>query len=156
MHANITKRRRDSIAHITEITGKYSELVAQLALLANGWTVHEARTAETYDILATDPISGEYTKIQVKTIRQRNDRGGDLVVYATKGNGTVYDRSEADLLIGVWAENGETPRVFMFENRMITEYWCSEAKASERWVELSIGLNRQLHLLDAVIGEAVS
>ncbi|MGF7045738.1 hypothetical protein J2T13_000198 [Paenibacillus sp. DS2015] len=44
----------------------------------------------------------------------------------------------------------------MFENRMITEYWCSEAKASERWVELSIGLNRQLHVLDAVVGEVTS
>lgn len=84
------------------------------------------------------------------------DRGGDLVVYAKKGNGTVYDRAEADLLIGVWMVDGGIPRVFMFENRMIGEYWCSEAKASERWIELSIGLNRQLHVLDAVTNEAAS
>lgn len=130
--------------------------MAQLALLANGWTVHEARTAEAYDILATDPISGEYVKIQVKTIRQRLDRGGDLVVYAKKGNGTVYDRSEADMLIGVWADDNEIPRVYLMENRLLTEYWCSEAKASERWVELKIGLNRQLHVLDAVTSEEAS
>lgn len=130
--------------------------MAQLALLANGWTVHEARTAEAYDILATDPVSGDYAKIQVKTITQRFDRGGDLVVKATKGNGTVYDRSEADLLIGVWAADGEVPRVYMFENRMITEYWSSEAKASERWVELPIALNRSLHVLDAVTAEVAS
>ncbi len=130
--------------------------MAQLALLANGWTVHEARTAEAYDILATDPISGEYVKIQVKTIRQRLDRGGDLVVYAKKGNGTVYDRSEAELILGVWAGDNEIPRVFLMENRLLTEYWCSEAKASERWVELKIGLNRQLHVLDAVTSEEAS
>ncbi|TCM89646.1 hypothetical protein EV294_112111 [Paenibacillus sp. BK033] len=124
------------------MTGKYSEMAARLALLANGWTVHTADTDEAYDILATDPLSGQHVKIQVKTIRQRMDRGGDLVVYAKKGNGTTYDRADADYIVGVWAVDGEVPRVYMFENRMIGEYWASEARASERWVELSIALNR--------------
>jgi len=130
--------------------------VAQLALLANGWTVHEARTAEAYDILATDPVSGDHVKLQVKTIRQRSDRANELVVYAKKGDGTVYDRSEADYFVGVWAADGEVPRVYMFENRLIGEYWCSEAKASERWVELPIALNRQLQVLDEVTAEVAS
>ncbi|WP_434750206.1 hypothetical protein [Paenibacillus amylolyticus] len=133
-----------NIAHVTEITGKYSELAARLALLANGWTVHKAETDEAYDILARDPLTGDYAKIQVKTVRQRMDRGGDLVVYARKGNGTTYDLSDADLIIGVWAVDGEMPRVFMFENRLCGEYWCAEARASERWVELSLALNREL------------
>lgn len=132
------------MAHVTEITGKYSELAARLALLANGWTVHKAETDEAYDILACDPLTGEYAKIQVKTVRQRMDRGGDLVVYARKGNGTTYDLSDADLIIGVWAVDGEMPRVFMFENRLCGEYWAREASASERWVELSLALNRGL------------
>jgi hypothetical protein len=130
------------IAHVSEIVGKYSELVAQLALLANGWRVHESRTAEAYDILATDPLTGEFAKIQVKTIRQREDRNGDLVVYAKKGNGTAYDRADADYIVGIWAIEGATPRVFMFENRLLGEYWASEARASERWVELDISLDR--------------
>lgn len=130
------------MAHITEITGKYSELIAKAALLANGWTVHESVTDESYDILATDPISGVHVKIQVKTIRQRHDRGGELVVYAKKGNGTAYDRADADYIVGVWAINGEVPRVYMFENRMLGEYWASEAAAAERWIELPIGLDR--------------
>lgn len=130
------------MAHISEVTGVYSELVAQVALLANGWRIHESKTAEAYDILATDPVSGEHVKIQVKTIRQRMDRGGDLVIYAKKGNGTTYDRSDADYLVGVWAEDGEIPRVYMLENRLCGEYWASEARASERWVELPISLNR--------------
>lgn len=132
------------IAHITETTGKYSELAARLALLANGWTVHKSETDEAYDILARDPINGEYAKIQVKTVRQRMDRGGDLVVYAKKGNGTTYDLADADYIVGVWAQDGEMPRVFMFENRLCGEYWAREATASERWVELSIALNREL------------
>lgn len=130
-----------NIAHVTEITGKYSELAARLALLANGWTVHKAETDEAYDILARDPLTGDYAKIQVKTVRQRVDRGGDLVVYARKGNGTTYDLSEADYVVGVWVtESG--PRVFMFENRLCGEYWAREASAAERWVELSLTLDR--------------
>ncbi|MNI91391.1 hypothetical protein D3C73_1490420 [compost metagenome] len=95
--------------------------------------------------MARDPISGDYAKIQIKTIRQRKDRGGDLVVYAKKGNGTIYDLADADYIIGVWAVEGEVPRVYMFENRLLGEYWCSEAKASERWVELSLALNRDVY-----------
>lgn len=132
-------------AHVSEITGAYSELIAQVALLANGWRIHESRTAEAYDILATDPMTGNHAKIQVKTIRQRTDRGGDLVVYAKKGNGTNYDLSDADYFVGVWAAEGEIPRVYMFENRLLSEYWASEERASERWVELSIALNRALY-----------
>lgn len=105
--------------------------------------MHKAETDEAYDILARDPLTGDYAKIQVKTVRQRMDRGGDLVVYARKGNGTTYDLSEADLIIGVWAVDGEMPRVFMFENKLKGEYWCREAKASERWVELPMALNRR-------------
>lgn len=144
------------MAHISEVTGVYSELVAQVALLANGWRIHESRTAEAYDILATDPVSGEHVKIQVKTIRQRMDRGGDLVVYAKKGNGTAYDRSDADYLVGVWAAEGEIPRVFMFENRMLGEYWASEATAAERWVELPIALDRGIYASEPNDAEAVA
>ncbi|ANY67697.1 hypothetical protein BBD42_15400 [Paenibacillus sp. BIHB 4019] len=124
-------------------------MAARLALLANGWTPHTSETDEAYDILATEPLTGRHVKVQVKTIRRRTDRErsngiADLVVYARKGNGTTYDRADADYIIGVWAENGEIPRVYMFENRMQTEYWASEARASERWVELSIALDRSM------------
>lgn len=130
------------MAHQSEITGKYSELIARAALLANGWTVHTSETDEAYDILATDPFNGAHVKIQVKTIRQRMDRGGDLVVYAKKGNGTAYDRADADYIIGVLPDSGNVPRIYMFENRLLGEYWCSEARASERWIELPIVLDR--------------
>lgn len=124
-------------------------MAARLALLANGWTVHQSETDEAYDILAQDPVNGQYAKIQVKTVRQRTDRGGELVVYAKKGNGTTYDLADADYIVGVWAVAGEVPRVFMFENRCLTEYWASEARASERWVELSLALDRDVYAVPA-------
>lgn len=104
--------------------------------------MHTSVTSEAYDILATDPVNGEHFKIQVKTIKQREDRRNDLVVYARKGNGTTYDYSEADYFVGVWAVDNEIPRVYMFENRLLSEYWAREGDASNRWIELPIALNR--------------
>jgi len=111
--------------------------------------VHSAATDEAYDILATDPLTGTHAKIQVKTIRRRADRNNDLVIYAKKGNGTTYDRSDADYIVGVWAEDGEAPRVYMLENRMLGEYWASEARAAERWIELPIALDRGAYVSPA-------
>lgn len=138
------------IAHITEVVGAYSELVAEIALMANGYVVSRTRTAEPYDLKAVDPINGEEYKVQVKTIRKRSDRGNELVVYATNGRGKPYAKSDVDLFIGVLVAEGEVPRVFMFENREIREYWASEARATERWIELPITLNRKIYESEAV------
>jgi hypothetical protein len=138
------------LAHITEITGVYSELIAEVALMANGYQVSRTRTAEPFDLKAVDPLNGSEYKIQVKTIRKRADRNGELVVYATNGRGQTYSKSDVDLFIGILVEESEVPRVFMFENREIKEYWASEARASNRWVELSIALNRNLYKSEAV------
>lgn len=125
-------------------------MVAQIALLANGWIPHESRTKEAYDILATNPETGRAEKIQCKTIRRRTDRAGDLVIYARKGDATTYDLADADWIIGVLAENGEIPRVFLLENRCRTEYWTREERAHlNGWRELSIALDREANA-DAV------
>jgi len=131
-------------AHVTEVTGKYVELIARAALMANGWTVHTSETEEAYDILATCPTSAEHFRIQVKTIQQRDTekRKGELVVHAKKGNRSIYAKSEVDYFIGVWAADSTIPRVYMFENREIGEYWASEARASERWIELPLAFDR--------------
>ena len=120
----------------------YSELVAEMALLANGYVVSRPSTAEAYDLKAEDPVNGREYKYQIKTIRKRMDRGGELVVYATNGRGRPYSKTDVDYFIGVLATDGETPRVFMFENRGIREYWATEERASKRWIELSINLDR--------------
>lgn len=115
-------------------------------MLANGFIVSKPSTAEPHDLLATDPLNGETLKIQVKTIQIRADRGGDYVVHAKKGDGSPYSKSEVDALIGVLVGDGNAPRVYMFENREIKEYWAAEARASKRWVELSIALDRSAYV----------
>jgi hypothetical protein len=133
------------MAHISEVVGNYSEQTALLALIANGYRVSTPSMAEPYDLKAEDPLSGRELKVQVKTIRRRSDRGGELVVYATNGSGRTYAKSDVDVFIGVLVEEGEVPRAFMFENREIKEYWATEARAVERWVELSLALNRNVY-----------
>lgn len=125
-------------------------MIARAALLANGWIVAKPDTDESFDIVARDPVSGDWATFQVKTVRQRFDRGGDLVVYAKKGNGDPYTQSDADYLIGVLGAEGAAPRVFMFENRGISEYWASEAHAAKRWVELPLEMNRGVYEGEAV------
>lgn len=136
------------MAHITEVVGVYSELAAEMALLANGYTVSKPSTAEPFDLIATDPLNGESLKIQVKTIQIRNDRGGDYVVHAKKGDGSPYLKSEVDALIGVLVGEGIAPRVYMFENREKREYWAAETRASKRWVELPVALDRVAYAED--------
>ncbi|MEK4970669.1 hypothetical protein MHI57_24755 [Cytobacillus sp. FSL K6-0129] len=138
------------MASYTDTLGAYSELVAELALIANGYTVSTTRTSEAYDLKATDPLNGAELKVQVKTIRKRGDRNGELVVYATNGSGQKYSQSDVDVFIGVLAEEGEMPRVYMFENRDLREYWATEARASKRWVELSLTFNRALYKAEMV------
>ncbi|UKS30203.1 hypothetical protein LOZ80_15180 [Paenibacillus sp. HWE-109] len=96
-----------------------------------------------------DPANQTWYTAQIKTIRQRIDRGGDLVVYAKKGNGEPYTLSEADYIIGVMGAEGEKPRVYMFENRGLGEYWATEARAAERWFELPIEMNRGSYVCPA-------
>jgi hypothetical protein len=97
-------------------------------------------------LLATDPLNGQTYRLQVKTIRRRHDKNGELVVVATDGSGQPYAQSDIDYFVGVLVEQGETPRIYMFENREgIKEYWASEQRASKRWHELNLALNRELY-----------
>ncbi|MDT2306229.1 hypothetical protein P7H21_23030 [Paenibacillus larvae] len=72
------------MAHYSEQRGKASQLAAKLALVSSGWVVAEPETEEPYDLIGRDPVNGEWYTFQVKTIRKRYDRGGDLVVYAKR------------------------------------------------------------------------
>ena len=111
--------------------------------MAAGHEVAETDTDEAYDFVAKDPINGEWYTYQCKTVRVRHDRGGDMVVYATNGNGERYAKSDVDYIVGILAENGQTPRAFYFENRGCREYWASEESAKTRWIELPIAIDRE-------------
>jgi PD-(D/E)XK endonuclease len=124
------------VAHETVTKGRYAELLAQTALLANGWSVAEPIAPEPFDLVARDPIHGRWHRIQVKTARRRDDRNGEIVVYAKKSNGAVYTRDDCDLIIGVVDDE-----VYMFPNREISEYWISPDRIESRWTKLDTTLN---------------
>lgn len=119
------------MAHQTQVTGTLSELLAAASLLENGWEVAIPAASEVYDLVGKDPVNGKWYTFQVKTIRRRTDRKGELVVYAKKGNGDAYSLEDCDYLLGVLDDS-----VFMFENRGLREYWASDEAAETRWVRL--------------------
>lgn len=120
------------MAHETQVKGTISELTAVRALLANGWEVSIPSVDESYDIVAKDPVSGEWATFQVKSIRRRTDRNNEMVIYATKGNGQPYSPADCDYVVGV-----ENEDVYVFENEGLKEYWRTDTSAAKRWVKLS-------------------
>lgn len=119
----------------SSVVGRMSEYLAINALLVSGWEVCEPVTVKSYDLLARPKGTHEWLKIQVKTAFVRNDRNGDVVVYAKKGNGSTYTKDEADYFIAVLGS-----RCFLFENREITEYWSSQTNLLKKWVELGAAI----------------
>jgi hypothetical protein len=118
-------------AHETQVTGRYSELLAQTALLAAGYEVSEPIAPEVYDLVTRNPVTGEYMRVQCKTARVREDREGAIVVYARKGSGEPYTPEECDAIIGV---NGND--VYMFPCAGHSEYWATPGNADTKWTLL--------------------
>ena len=120
------------MAHETQVKGKLSEITVVKALLANGWEVAEPSVDEIYDIVAKDPLNGEWKTFQVKTIRRRRDRNNEMVIYATDGGGKPYQPQDCDYIVGV-----EGDIAYVTECTGIREYWATDKAASERWVRLT-------------------
>jgi hypothetical protein len=123
------------LAHETITKGRHSELLAQTALLANGWNVAEPIAPEAFDLVARAPGSTEWSRIQIKSARVRDDRNGEIVCYARKNNGKNYDADDCDLFIAVLNSD-----VYMFANRFISEYWVTADNIAEKWTKLEIGI----------------
>ena len=123
------------MAHHTITVGRHSELLAQTALLANGWSVAEPIAPEPYDLVAKAPGSAEWVRIQIKTARARDDRNGWVVCYTRKNSGKVYDGDDCEYFIAVL-----DGAVYMFPNRNLSEYWVKPDELSEKWARLSTGI----------------
>ncbi|WHY01828.1 group I intron-associated PD-(D/E)XK endonuclease [Neobacillus sp. DY30] len=123
------------MAHETTVKGRHSELLAQSALLANGWNVSEPIAPEAFDLVARAPGSSVWQRIQIKSARVREDRDGSIVCYARKNNGETYNESDCDLFIAVL--NGD---VYLFQNRNISEYWVTPDNIADKWTKLEIGI----------------
>ncbi|NRG30744.1 group I intron-associated PD-(D/E)XK endonuclease [Niallia circulans] len=123
------------MAHETITKGRHSELLAQTALLANGWAVAEPVAPEPFDLVARAPGSAEWTTIQIKSARVRDDRNGEIVCNARKNNGKPYDANDCDMFIAVL--NGD---VYLFDNRGISEYWVAAKDLATKWTHLKTGI----------------
>lgn len=114
--------------------GRHAELIAQTALLANGWQVSEPITPVAYDLTFRKPNSKRTYYAQVKTAFERNEPrygGKYVIVRGHRSNGDVYTRNEVDYFIAVY--NGE---VYMFPNREVSEYWIRPEDISLKWTHL--------------------
>lgn len=116
----------------TASIGRHSELLAQTALLANGWTVLESIVPEPFDLAVTKRGDNRICRIQIKTLIQRNKNGIDYyVLKGKKNNGDVYDKDDADIFIGVHHN-----AVYLVDNRCLGEYWVRCDEVAEKWTEL--------------------
>lgn len=116
----------------TASIGRHSELIAQTALLANGYTVLEPIVAEPFDLAITRKGDGTIKRVQVKTAIKRSRGGREyLVIRGMRNNGKVYEKDDCDYFIGVY-EN----RVYMTPNRIISEYWCGLDELETKWTRL--------------------
>lgn len=118
--------------------GTHSELRVMTALLANGYEVSKPIAPEPYDLTVRDPRNGEHFRVQVKTARVREDRGGAIVVIARKGNGQFYTLDECDYLAGVTED-----AVYLIPNAEQTEYWATPDSIDERWTRLESAYQRK-------------
>lgn len=129
-----------TLSYTSDEKGRHAELLAIAALLANGYTVLEPVTTEAYDLAIRNNL-GNTLYVQVKTAFRRKDkRYGDdeyIVVPATRNNGKVYTKADADLFIAI-VDND----VYMFDNREISEYWVKAKDVADKWTKLSVGLRK--------------
>ena len=109
----------------TASIGRHSELLAQTALLAHGYTVLEPIVPEPYDLAVTKRGDNRIVRVQIKTLVKRNKDGVDYYVLKAKKN------NDCDVFIGV-----TNNVVFLVENRCISEYWTRVDEVAEKWTEL--------------------
>lgn len=115
--------------------GRHAELLAQTALLANGYTVLEPISPEPFDLAIKRVGTNRTFYVQVKTafLRDEERYGGQyIVVKGAKSNGDVYTKDEVDYFVAIW--QGEC---YMFPNREISEYWVRPDQIETKWTKLS-------------------
>ena len=128
----------DAIKRTSNDKGKHAELLAQTALLANGYNVLEPISPQPYDLAARNPQTQETVYYQVKTafLRDEERYGGEyLVVKGARNNGKVYEKDEVDRFIAVW--NGTC---YVFPNREVSEYWVRPWQVDKKWTKLGTAL----------------
>ena len=128
------------MAHESTNRGGASEAIAHAIFLMNGFEVATAVVPENYDLIVSgrndDGTITRFT-VQVKTLKIRNDRAGELVVRGAAKDGTPYDPKEVDYLFGVDLRHNVG---YLIRNNEQSEYWSKDFEtARTKWTELRLG-----------------
>jgi len=118
----------------SNVKGRHAELLAQTALLANGYSVLEPISPQPYDLAIRHPETGETSYVQIKTafLRDEPRYGGEyVVVRGAKNNGQTYTKKEVDYFAAVWDDE-----VYLFPNREKSEYWIRPKDLASKWTLL--------------------
>lgn len=127
------------MAHKSTLTGGVSESIAAAMFLANGFSVATALVPELYDMIVTGKDeAGDDVRftVQVKTIKVRSDREGQLVVRGANASGIPYSEKDVDYILGVHLP---TSTGFLIRNSEQSEYWAANMEtARKKWTELRL------------------
>lgn len=128
------------MAHESTNIGGAAESIAKAIFLMNGFSVAEMVVPEPYDlIVGGKDDNGDAVRftVQVKTLKVRNDREGQLVVRGASQDGTPYSKQEVDYLFGVDLKNNVG---YLIRNNEQSEYWSKDVDTARvRWTELRLG-----------------
>lgn len=109
--------------------GSHAELIVQTAFVAEGHDVLLPVVPTTYDLALTLPGTSELIRVQTKMITKRTRDGVDYyVIKGRRNTGNPYTLEETDLFAGVY-----DGKVYVTENRVLSEYWCKVDEAHIRW-----------------------
>ena len=128
------------MAHESTNIGGAAESIAKAIFLMNGFSVAEMVVPEPYDLIVggkDEEGNAVRFTVQVKTLKIRNDRAGELVVRGAAKDGTPYDPKEVDYLFGVDLRHNVG---YLIRNNEQSEYWSKDFEtARTKWTELRLG-----------------
>lgn len=128
------------MAHESTNIGGAAESIAKAIFLMNGFSVAEMVVPEPYDLIVggkDEEGNAVRFTVQVKTLKIRNDRAGELVVRGAAKDGTPYSAKEVDYLFGVDLRNNVG---YLIRNNEQSEYWSKDFEtARTKWTELRLG-----------------
>ena len=128
------------MAHESTNIGGAAESIAKAIFLMNGFSVAEMVVPEPYDLIVggkDEEGNAVRFTVQVKTLKIRNDRAGELVVRGAAKDGTPYSAKEVDYLFGVDLRHNVG---YLIRNNEQSEYWSKDFEtARNKWTELRLG-----------------
>lgn len=128
------------MAHESTNIGGAAESIAKAIFLMNGFSVAEMVVPEPYDLIVggkDEEGNAVRFTVQVKTLKIRNDRAGEMVVRGAAKDGTPYSAKEVDYLFGVDLRHNVG---YLIRNNEQSEYWSKDFEtARTKWTELRLG-----------------